>query len=85
MCVMCHNSVSQVSWIRVADVSLLAVGGYTYTSDLRLESRHEAGTRDWDLVIRNISQGDGGHYECQVSTTPHMSTIISLTVEGKQL
>ena len=49
-------------------MSLLAVGGYTYTSDLRLESRHEAGTRDWDLIIRNVSRGDGGHYECQVST-----------------
>ena len=56
-----------MSWIRVSDVSLLAVGGYTYTSDLRLESRHEAGTRDWDLIIRNVSRGDGGSYECQVS------------------
>ena len=85
----------------MSDVSLLAVGGYTYTSDLRLESRHEAGTRDWDLIIRNVSRGDGGSYECQVSrlvcpltiesrescqvsTTPHMSTIITLNVEGKQ-
>ena len=43
----------QVSWIRLSDTSLLAVGGYTYTSDLRLESSHDAGSQEWHLVIRN--------------------------------
>ena len=75
----------QVSWIRLSDVSLLAVGGYTYTSDLRLESDHDPGSADWFLVIRNVSESDAGDYECQVSTTPHMSSIISLQVEGERL
>lgn len=72
----------QVSWIRLSDTSLLAVGGYTYTSDLRLESTHEPGSRDWVLTIRNVSVSDAGQYECQVSTSPHMSTVINLAVEG---
>ena len=80
---MCHNSVSQVSWIRVADVSLLAVGGYTYTSDLRLESLHSPGSPDWTLVIRNLTVGDAGQYECQVSTTPHMSLLVNLNIRGE--
>ena len=71
-----------MSWIRLSDTSLLAVGGYTYTSDLRLESSHEQGTRDWVLTIRNVSVSDAGQYECQVSTSPHMSTVINLSVEG---
>ena len=72
----------QVSWIRVSDVSLLAVGGYTYTSDLRLESRHEAGTRDWDLIIRNVSRGDGGHYECQVNIVCTLTMMMCVPVSG---
>ena len=62
----------QVSWIRLSDVSLLAVGGYTYTSDLRLEAEREEaggeeeGSSSWALVIRNVSTGDAGQYECQV-------------------
>ena len=63
-------------------MSLLAVGGYTYTSDLRLESLHEAGSADWLVVIRNLSSTDSGQYECQVSTTPHMSLLINLDVRG---
>jgi len=70
-----------VSWIRLSDTSLLTVGGYTYTSDLRLESKHEPGSPHWYLIIRNVSLVDDGQYECQVSTTPHMSTTISLQIK----
>ena len=58
----------QVSWIRLRDTSLLTVGGYTYTSDLRFESAHTAGSPDWRLVIRNVSVADTGMYECQAAT-----------------
>lgn len=58
----------QVSWIRLRDTSLLTVGGYTYTSDLRFESAHTAGSPDWRLVIRNASVADTGMYECQAAT-----------------
>ena len=79
-----------MSWIRLSDVSLLAVGGYTYTSDLRLEAEREdaggeeeVGSSSWALVIRNVSTGDAGQYECQVSTSPHMAATITLTVRGE--
>ena len=74
-----------MSWIRLSDTSLLTVGGYTYTSDLRLESKHEPGSPHWYLIIRNISLVDDGQYECQVSTTPHMSTTISLQIKGEEM
>ena len=65
-------------------MSLLAVGGYTYTSDLRVESQHEVGSADWLVVIKNLSSQDSGQYECQVSTTPHMSLLLNLHVRGNQ-
>ena len=66
-------------------MSLLAVGGYTYTSDLRVESHHEPGSADWLVVIRNLSSQDSGQYECQVSTTPHRSLVLNLDVRGEKL
>ena len=77
-------NIFQLSWIRLSDMSLLAVGGYTYTSDLRVESQHEVGSADWLVVIRNLSIQDSGQYECQVSTTPHMSLLLNLHVRGNQ-
>ena len=65
-------------------MSLLAVGGYTYTSDLRVEAHHEASSADWLVVIRNLSSQDSGQYECQVSTTPHRSLVLNLDVRGEQ-
>ena len=65
-------------------MSLLAVGGYTYTSDLRVESHHEVGSTEWLVLIRNLSSQDSGQYECQVSTTPHRSLLLHLDVRGEQ-
>ena len=59
------------------------MGGYTYTSDLRLESLHSPGSPDWRLVIRNLTVEDEGQYECQVSTSPHMSLLVNLRVRGE--
>ena len=49
-----------------------------------MESEHEPGSPNWYLIIRNVSLIDDGQYECQVSTTPHMSTSISLQVKGEE-
>ena len=71
----------QVSWIR--DLHLLAVGRYTYTSDLRFESFHSPHTDDWILQLKNPQPKDTGYYDCQISTTPHQTQQVFLTVHGK--
>lgn len=73
----------QVSWVRHRDVHLLTVGRYTYTSDQRFRAIHQPHSEDWTLQIKYPQHRDSGVYECQVSSTPHMSHFIHLTVIGK--
>ncbi|XP_076388378.1 zwei Ig domain protein zig-8 isoform X2 [Megachile rotundata] len=70
----------QVSWMRHRDVHLLTNGHYTYTNDQRFRAIHHAHTDDWMLQIKYPQIRDSGFYECQVSTTPHMSHIVHLNV-----
>ncbi|CAK9804885.1 hypothetical protein ANTPLA_LOCUS4243 [Anthophora plagiata] len=70
----------QVSWVRHRDVHLLTIGSYTYTNDQRFRPIHNAHTDDWTLEIKYPQERDSGDYECQVSTTPHMSHIVHLDV-----
>lgn len=70
----------QVSWIRHRDVHLLTVGSYTYTNDQRFRPIHNSHTEDWMLEIKYPQLRDTGSYECQISTTPHMSHIVHLDV-----
>ncbi|XP_065155538.1 zwei Ig domain protein zig-8-like isoform X2 [Atheta coriaria] len=69
-----------VSWVRHRDVHLLTVGRYTYTSDQRFRAIHQPHTEDWILQIKYPQHRDSGIYECQVSSTPHLSHFIHLTV-----
>lgn len=73
----------QVSWVRHRDIHLLTVGRYTYTSDQRFKSIHHPHSEDWLLQIKYPQHRDSGIYECQISTTPHMSHYIHLNVIGK--
>ncbi|KAG5672143.1 hypothetical protein PVAND_002297 [Polypedilum vanderplanki] len=70
----------QVSWVRHRDIHLLTVGRYTYTSDQRFKSIHHPHSEDWMLQIKYPQHRDSGIYECQISTTPHMSHFIHLNV-----
>ncbi|KOC69618.1 hypothetical protein WH47_05561 [Habropoda laboriosa] len=74
-----------VSWVRHRDVHLLTIGSYTYTNDQRFKPIHKANTDDWTLEIKYPQQRDSGNYECQVSTTPHMSHIVHLDVIGESV
>ncbi|KAK9744370.1 Immunoglobulin I-set domain [Popillia japonica] len=74
-----------VSWVRHRDVHLLTVGHYTYTSDQRFRAIHQPHSEDWTLQIKYPQHRDSGIYECQVSSTPHLSHFIHLTVIGKSL
>lgn len=73
----------QVSWVRHRDVHLLTIGRYTYTNDQRFRAIHTAHSDDWTLQIKYPQHRDSGIYECQVSTTPHMSHLVHLNVIGK--
>ncbi|XP_034943878.1 hemicentin-2-like isoform X2 [Chelonus insularis] len=70
----------QVSWVRHRDIHLLTIGRYTYTSDQRFRAIHNVHSDDWTLQIKFPQLRDTGIYECQVSTTPHMSHFVHLTV-----
>ncbi|XP_070504638.1 uncharacterized protein [Chironomus tepperi] len=70
----------QVSWVRHRDIHLLTVGRYTYTSDQRFKAIHHPHSEDWILQIKYPQHRDSGIYECQISTTPHMSHFIHLNV-----
>ncbi|XP_024081319.1 uncharacterized protein LOC112126128 [Cimex lectularius] len=71
---------SKVSWVRHRDIHLLTVGRYTYTSDQRFRAIHHQSSEDWSLQIKYPQHRDTGIYECQISTTPHMSHFIHLNV-----
>ncbi|PSN47246.1 hypothetical protein C0J52_24964 [Blattella germanica] len=73
----------QVSWVRHRDIHLLTVGRYTYTSDQRFRAIHHPHSEDWTLQIKYPQHRDSGIYECQISTTPHMSHFIHLNVVGE--
>jgi hypothetical protein len=75
----------QVSWVRHRDIHLLTVGRYTYTSDQRFRAIHHPHSEDWILQIKYPQHRDSGIYECQISTTPHMSHFIHLNVIGEFL
>lgn len=70
----------QVSWVRHRDIHLLTIGLYTYTNDQRFRVIHKAQSEDWTLQIKYPQHRDSGIYECQVSTTPHMSHFVHLNV-----
>ena len=65
------------------DTSLLTVGRYTYTTDLRFEAFHSPHTDDWIVRLKNPRPSDSGFYGCQISTTPHRTQLIYLTVHGR--
>ncbi|CAH0389283.1 unnamed protein product [Bemisia tabaci] len=69
-----------VSWVRHRDIHLLTVGRYTYTSDQRFRAVHQPHSEDWTLQVKYPQHRDTGIYECQISTTPHMSHYVHLNV-----
>ena len=88
----------QVSWVRHRGVHLLTVAMYTYTADLRFRAVHKPyygdqaihpdsldTYQDWMLEIHSVQQRDSGIYECQISTTPHLSLPVHLRVVGESL
>lgn len=69
-----------VSWIRHSDSGLLAVNDFVYTTSHRIKVYHENGSVDYRLSINPVELTDASLYECQVSTTPHTSHFMKITV-----
>merc|ERR1719229_1747965 len=74
-----------VTWMRVADVTVLSVGALTFSSDPRFSVIHVPRPRiradDWTLVISATEARDAGTYECSVNTLPKISHTVSLAVK----
>ena len=48
-----------------------------------LGRRRLSSVEEWRLSVNPVELDDSGLYECQVSTTPHISHFMRLTVIGK--
>lgn len=74
-----------VTWMRVADVTVLSVGALTFSSDPRFSVIHVPRPRiradDWTLVISATEARDAGTYECSVNTLPKISHTVSVAVK----
>lgn len=74
-----------VTWMRVADVTVLSVGALTFSSDPRFSVIHVPRPRiradDWTLVISATEARDAGTYECSVNTLPKISHTVALAVK----
>lgn len=74
-----------VTWMRVADVTVLSVGALTFSSDPRFSVIHVPRPRiradDWTLVISGTEARDAGTYECSVNTLPKISHKVALAVK----
>ena len=68
--------------MRHDDTQLLAIGRLTYTSDMRFKAIHKLYSEDYLLQIKPTTHRDNGKYTCQISTTPPISHIVTLTIAG---
>ena len=80
----------QLSWIisSAEKLSILSVGRYTYTSDLRFQPVMRSDPSDddsetWTLRVRRVREEDEAKYECQINTKPEKSRHIYLRVVGE--
>ncbi|XP_037804835.1 neural cell adhesion molecule 2-like [Penaeus monodon] len=73
-----------VSWVRHEDIHVLTVGRLTFTNDDRFVAMNKPGSDVWSLRIKFPQLKDSGRYECQVSTRPLRSKVITLNVVEPQ-
>ncbi|KAG7158407.1 Zwei Ig domain protein zig-8-like 23, partial [Homarus americanus] len=64
-----------VSWIRNRDSHILTVDRYTFISDERFTSWHEAPTQTWTLQVRYVQERDAGSYESPSVTIAGVSDL----------
>ncbi|XP_055856919.1 uncharacterized protein LOC129919855 isoform X2 [Episyrphus balteatus] len=69
-----------ISWLRVRDGHILTVDQTTFIADQRFQSIYTPNPERWSLQIKYVQTKDAGTYECQVSTEPKTSAIVSLNI-----
>ncbi|CAG0885816.1 unnamed protein product [Cyprideis torosa] len=74
----------KISWFRQKGLALLSVGTYTYSTDPRFQAIYDTEKEDWILEIHSPNVSDTGFYECQISTNPPQSIVVSLTVQARR-
>lgn len=78
----------KVTWIRKSDGHILTVDQIIFTQDDRIalsyrEPQDGSEFEDWCLLIKYVKKNDSGEYECQLSTEPAQSLVVSLNVTDR--
>ena len=60
------------------DVTVLTIGHFAFTADPRISCQF-AGI-NWDLEIKNVTERDGGHYECSYSQASTCASDVYLEI-----
>ena len=75
----------QVSWFRRqnSSLSVLTIGGDTFSADDRYSLQLDKLTNNWRLRIKPTMAVDDGTYLCQISTHPPTILLTNLKIIGK--
>ncbi|KAM3722637.1 putative clathrin heavy chain [Dirofilaria immitis] len=76
-CTIPHLKQNMVTWTRLRDEAILAVGEQSFTTDSRFQISLKSSETDWVLIIRRAENSDSGCYLCEVNTEPR-STIYAV-------
>ncbi|CAL4165201.1 unnamed protein product, partial [Meganyctiphanes norvegica] len=79
-CRVLNQGDKSVSWIRSKSLAILAVDKYKYSTDQRISVVYNEPNLEWVLRIRGVRTNDSGVYECQVSTKPVISFVVTMDV-----
>jgi len=79
-CIVRQIGSKTVSWVRKFDSAILSVDDMLVTFDSRINIDKTSYLSDWSLNIRLAEPSDSGMYECQISTEPKKSKLVSLLV-----
>ena len=63
-------------------LQILTVGGHKFSTDSKYSINIDRVHSDHQLVIKSVSDGDLGNYECQVNTVPVKTRVVSLVTSS---
>ncbi|KAH3840936.1 hypothetical protein DPMN_114395 [Dreissena polymorpha] len=72
-----------IVWRKTAEPHPISVGNMIYAPDTRYEVAFAPERREFNLVIRAVTQNDAGVYECQVSSRDKLVRHVLLRIEER--